>query len=208
MRFGSVRLTVGAGALDHVEQRRVEVDVLEHGARELGAAVEPLDLLLQRRVEHDGGLVVQRHAVPFEPAGVGPLRWHAPDGRRAGDVDPPRALPVQLLDEVGGAPHDELDVGLEVVVPPERRREVGVGQVVGACDHHVDARRDDLAGTPRAGDALQLLLVLLEQIQLVVHGEHRLTTRMRQGNQKCGTRSCMQVRSFLERRVGLPRARR
>jgi hypothetical protein len=27
-----------------------------------------------------------------------------------------------------------------------------------------------------AGDALQLLLVLLEQVQLVVHGEHRLMT--------------------------------
>ena len=95
--FAREEVTVGVRALDHVEQRRVLVDVLEHGARERLAAVEPLDLLLQRRVVHDGRLVVQRHALPLQPAGVGPLRRHAPDGRRAGDVDAPRAQTVQLL---------------------------------------------------------------------------------------------------------------
>lgn len=82
------------------------------------------------------------------------------------------------LDEVGGALHDELDVGLEVVVAAERRGEVGVGEVVGARDHHVQAPGHDVGGlVGAAGDALQLLLVLLEQVQLVVHGEHGLTTR-------------------------------
>lgn len=85
---------------------------------------------------------------------------------------------VAHLDEVGGALHDELDVGLEVVVAAERRGEVGVGEVVGARDHHVQAPGHDVGGpVGAAGDALQLLLVLLEQVQLVVHGEHGLTAR-------------------------------
>lgn len=87
------------------------------------------------------------------------------------------------LDEVGGALHDELDVGLEVVVSPERRGEVGVGEVVGAGDHHVQATGHDVGGPVGAGDALQLLLVLLEQVQLVVHGEHRLMMTRQAGKQ-------------------------
>jgi hypothetical protein len=38
----------------------------------------------------------------------------------------------------------------------------------------VQARGDDLGGAAGPGDALQLHLVLLEHVQLLVHGEHRL----------------------------------